>query len=165
MAEKLNAVLIIEMLGKPPEHIKQIMSDLIDKLGAVQDTKILQKKIADPKKVEENVFTVFSEVEIETSFPSLMNITFSFMPSHIEIITPEELKIRNSDLNSFFNELMRRLHQYDEIAKAILLERQAIINKFQETQHGQQQNAEVKNQPTEKSTKEKTAKKQGKKKK
>ena len=43
MAEKLNVVLIIEMLGKPPEHLKQTMSDLLDKLGTVENTKIIQK--------------------------------------------------------------------------------------------------------------------------
>jgi hypothetical protein len=98
---------------------------------------MINKTIAEPKKlkekdIEEDIFTSFAEVEIETSLETLMLVIFGYMPSHIDIVTPEELKIKNADLNMFFNELTRRLHQYDELAKALMIERDIIARQIKE---------------------------------
>ena len=137
MAEKIKVIFILEILGKPPNYIKEAMEKIIENIGKEKDLKIIQSKIAEPKKVEEEkiegkdeVFTTFSEIEFETSLQKLMLLIFAYMPSHIEILEPEELKIKNFDLNGFFNELARKLHQYDEIANAILIEKEILANKI-----------------------------------
>lgn len=135
--EKINAILILEILGKPKEHIIQTLLDIVDKLGKEKDVKLIKKDIAEPKKLEEKgvkgeIFTSFAEVEIETSLQQLMLICLAYMPSHMEIIFPEEMKIRNLDMNIFFTELLRRLHQYDELARALMIEREIIARQVQE---------------------------------
>lgn len=135
MAEKenLKAVLMLEILGRPAEHIKKILSEIIDKLGKEENVKITGTKIAEPKPLEEqNLFTSFAEVELETSLQILMALCFTYMPSHVEIISPERLEIKNNELNIFLNELARRLHQYDELAKALMIERQIIAKQVKE---------------------------------
>jgi hypothetical protein len=134
--EKINAVLIIEILGKPASYVKETLNDIVGKLGKEKDVKIAWKKIAEPKPLEEdaNIFTSFAEVEIETSLQELMLIVFGYMPSHIEIIHPDELKIKNSDLNMFFNELVRKLHQYDELARTMMIEKQILANQLKQQQ-------------------------------
>lgn len=124
MTENLNVILIIEILGKPADYIKGELSKIVENLGKEKDVKMIYNKIAEPKKLENDVFTTFAEIEIVTSLEKLMMIIFAYMPSHIEIIKPEDLKIKNSDLNSFLNEIIRKLHQYDELAKAMLIEKE-----------------------------------------
>lgn len=134
MEENLKAVFILEILGKPAEHVKKILGDIVERLGKEKNVKIFNKNIAEPKAVEkeEGFFTSFAEIEFETNLHTLMLLIYGYMPSHVEVTEPEELKIKNSYLTSFFSELTMKLHQYDEIAKTILLERQTIMKQVQE---------------------------------
>jgi len=134
MEEKVNTILMLEILGKPKEHVKKILSEIVGKLIKEKNVKLINKKIAEPKLVEgqEDIFSSFAEVEVETSLQVLMLLIFGYMPSHIEIIEPENLKLSNNELNIFLNELTRKLHQYDELAKGLLLERQALAKQIQE---------------------------------
>lgn len=134
MAEKLNAILMLEVIGKPADYLKQALGELIEKISKEKDVKIINQKIAEPKLLEQGIFSTFAEVEIETSMQTLMLLTFGYMPSHVDIITPEELKIRNNELNIFFNELARKLHQYDEIAKALMMERDMLVSQLKQAQ-------------------------------
>ncbi len=124
MAEKLTAILIIEVLGKPAEYIKKALEDILEKLKKEKDVNVTHSEVKEPKELESGVFTTFAEIELETSLQMLMNILFAYMPSHIEVIEPEKLSLINSDLNSFLNEITRKLHQYDELAKAMLMEKE-----------------------------------------
>ena len=124
--KKIKATVILEIMGKPAEHIQTILNGIVENLGKEKDVKIINEKIAEPKELEgkKGIFTSFAEVELETGLEKLMLLLFAYMPSHVEIIEPENLQLRNADLNIFFNELMRKLHQYDEIAKTMLIERE-----------------------------------------
>src|SRR3989344_8731209 len=130
MLEKIKAILILEILRRPTDFVKQTLLEMIDKLGKEKEVKIISKTIAEPKTIEEGVFSSFAEVEIETTMQTLMMLIFAYMPSHMDIITPEELRIKNSDLNMFFNELIRKLHQYDEVAKAMIIERETFVRRL-----------------------------------
>lgn len=134
MPENLKAIFILEILGKPAEHVKKILGEIVERLGKEKNVKVFRKNMAEPKEVEKEkgFFTSFAEIEFETDLHTLMLLVYGYMPSHVEITEPEELKIKNSDLTSFFSDLAMRLHQYDEIAKTILLERQAIMKQIQE---------------------------------
>ena len=137
MAEnKIKVFLIFEMLGRPVEHLKKTLSDFIDKLGKEEGVEIKNKEIHEPKQVKESkqeIYTTFTEVEIEfKDMPSLYKIVFTYMPSHIEIVEPEELRIKNFDLNLLMNELIRRLHQYDEIVKGLAIERGIMQQQLQQ---------------------------------
>ena len=135
MAEqKIDVVFMLEILGRPPEHIKETMVQIVERLGKEKDVRIINKMIAEPKKVEgqQDIYSTFAEVEIETSLPQLMLLIFAYMPAHIDVITPEELKVPNYDFNVFFNELTRRLHQYDELARGLMIERQILSEQIKE---------------------------------
>jgi len=135
MAE-IKAIIIFEMLGRPPEHVKTALADFIDKIGKEEGVKITNKKISEPKRVknaEQEFYTSFAETEITfDNLNTLLKIVFIGMPSHIEIIYPEEIKLKNFDLNTVVNELTRRLHQYDEIVKRLAIERQMMVKQLQE---------------------------------
>ena len=129
--ENINAIIMLEILGKPAEHITKVLNEIVDKLGEEKELEIVSRKIAEPKPIENDLFTSFAEFEIKTGIEKLISICFSYMPSHVEIISPEELKIKNNDLNMILNELTRRLHQYDELAKGLMIEREILAKKIE----------------------------------
>jgi len=132
----IKALMVFEILGRPKEHIKKTLEELIDSLNNIPGIKISKKTIHEPKEVEEkNLYTTFAETEIEAdNLNSLILIVFRAMPSHIEIVEPEEMKIRNFDLSTILSDLVLKLHRYDEIAKSITIERNMLINKLKEMQ-------------------------------
>jgi hypothetical protein len=138
MAEsKLDVVMILEILGKPPEYLKEALSNLIDRLGKEPNVSLINKKIAEPKEIdkEHGIFSSFAEIEIAVNdMKTLIILLFNYMPSHVELINPESINIKNYDLNMLFNELTRRLHQYDEIAKVTMMEKKILLNQLRALQ-------------------------------
>ncbi len=131
--EKLQARLIIEILGRPIENVKQAMIGIIDKMASEKGVKIIDKKIHEPILVQDqkDLFTTFSEIEVELdSVYNFMGVIFAYMPSHIELISPNKIELRNEELNDLANHLTNRLHSYDAITKQMIFERDAVIKRL-----------------------------------
>lgn len=133
--EKISATLVLEILGRPAEHIKQALSGLVDKLGSEKGIKVTEKTLHEPVEIAESkdLFTTFAEVSVE--FDSLENyfgIIFVYMPAHVEIISPTNFTITNAELNELGNKILARLHDYDAITKKILYEKNFILGKLKE---------------------------------
>ena len=132
--EKINIIIMLEMMGRPLQHVKETFSKLIDRMGNEKGIRIVNKKINEPKKLEDaELFTTFAEIELELeSLQQLLTVIFGYMPSHIEIISPEELRVKNYDLNVLSNEITRRLHDYDAIAKKMIFEKSILENQLKQ---------------------------------
>ncbi len=133
---EIKATLVLEILGRPAEHLKNALTELIDKLGAEKGIKILDKTVHEPAAVKEgkDLFTSFAEVSVE--FETLENYfgtIFAYMPAHIEINSPSKFPLSNAELNEFGNKLLARLHDYDAITKKFIFERNFLINKLKES--------------------------------
>ncbi|MFW6233242.1 MAG: hypothetical protein ACOC3Z_01105 [Nanoarchaeota archaeon] len=129
---KITASFLIEVLGRPPEHLEKTLSNIIERINNEEGViKIIKKDIKSPAplKQQQDLFISFAEIELEAEDINVISgIVFRYMPSNIEIISPEKLSIKNSNLNDFVNEVTRRLHSYDEIARVIQNEK-AILEK------------------------------------
>ncbi len=135
MSEEIQANLILEILGRPPERISEALNALVEKLGSEKGVKILEKTFHEPIQVEgsTNLFTSFAEVTAEfKEIGNLLGILFAYMPSHVEVIKPEKLSFSNAELNDIANKLIQRLHGYDAIAKTMLNEKEFILQKLKE---------------------------------
>jgi len=143
MTDKIRAMFIFEILGRPSEHIKETMSQLIDKLAELPGIEIDKKTVHEPKPVKEEnadqkenasgLFTTFAEVEIlGKDINSLITVVFYAMPSHVEIIEPEEIRFKNFEMGGLLSDLTVKMHRYDEIAKALMIERNMLIGKLKE---------------------------------
>ena len=137
MSQKITVLFIFEILGRPPEYIKESLEKIIENLGKMQGTRVLKKNVYDTKPVEDekvkDMFTSFAEVEIEVeNFSSILFILFSLLPSHVEIITPEKMIFRNTDLTSLLTDISLKLHHYDNIVKAVTIERNMLMQKLKE---------------------------------
>jgi hypothetical protein len=137
MAEKIIAGMIIEMIGRPPEHIDAVLKSIIsDKIEKEQGIKIISKKIYEPKIIKDSkadFYSNFAEIDFEADkLTDLARIIFAYMPSHVEIIKPEEFKLKSFDFGNVLNEIIRRIHQYDEIFKRSEAEKIILTNQLAE---------------------------------
>ncbi|MDD5193648.1 MAG: hypothetical protein PHF67_03610 [Candidatus Nanoarchaeia archaeon] len=136
-SNKIKAKFIFEILGKPPEHIKNALEEFINKLGENKGLEITSRKVHEPKPLEDknakDLFTTFAEVEIKAdNLNTVFAIVLNMLPAHVEIIEPEEIKLNNFDLSFVLSDLSVKLHKYDEIAKISLLERNKLLGIIKE---------------------------------
>ena len=162
-SDKITATLIIEVLGRPPEHIEETLRDIIKKIDAEKDVAVVESRINPSVEVQnqKGMFTTFGEIEVETKdLVTLTILMFKYMPAHIEIISPESLKLNSFNLNAILNELAMRLHKYDEVARILQMEKSILENQlkgiFQKIQQAKE-NKKAKENDKEKESEEKTA--------
>jgi len=132
--ENIRALFIFEVLGRPPEHIKQALEKVVEKLGEVKGVDIKRKDFHEPKLIDDEkakakgFYTAFAEVEADVETLNLVfGIVVNMLPAHVEILKPDELRLKNFDLSAVLGELALKIHRYDDIAKAVMIERDKMI--------------------------------------
>lgn len=142
--KKIRANFVFQMLGRPPEHLIDTMNSLIDSISAEKGIKIIERMVHPAKKVDNKdergqpiaqgeLYSTFSDIELELdNLMTLLSIAIRYMPSHIEIIYPEDFNLKNVDFNLIVNEILARLHNYDAIAKSSLMNNQLLAKKLSE---------------------------------
>lgn len=135
----LKAKFILEILGRPAEHLEKALADLVDKIGSEKGVSLLHKEINKPKKVEkmENLWTSFADLDLSfESLPVFFNTLSTYLPAHVEIYEPEIFKMNTFELNEFSNFVVNKLHNYDALAKRVMSEREILINKLEYIRKG-----------------------------
>jgi len=108
---EIKAKIIIELLGSPKEYIEETMKKVLDELKARKEVSILKQETSDAKEVEK-FYSVFSDIEMKCNdISTLIGICFDFMPSSVEIISPENLSFESKEMENLLNDLLARLHQ------------------------------------------------------
>lgn len=108
---------IIEILGKPKEHVEKTMRMYVDKIKQDSELIFLNVNFSDAEE-KDNLWAAFAEIEmIVKGIPKLIGFCFDYMPSSIEILKPEEFAMKASTIQDFVNDLQARLHTVDMIVK------------------------------------------------
>lgn len=131
----IAAMLVLEAIGRPPEHLVETLEGLAKSIGEEKGVKVTGKKINEPvlMKDQKDFYTAFIEIEVEVEeILSLAILMFKYMPAHVEIISPEFIALTNNGWNDVFNELTRRLHSYDEVARILQTEKAILEKKLRE---------------------------------
>ena len=120
---------VIELVGKPKEHIESTMKSYLEKIREEKDIEVVDVQISDIEKREtgaqseevmKDLWMVFAELDMVMKEPmTLTFFCFDYMPASIEIVEPASLTYSNDNLTEFFNDLQARLHQLDLIAKQL----------------------------------------------
>lgn len=121
----IKAVFILEIIGKPKEHLVQTLEKIIESIDKEKGVKVIEKKIKEPVELKNNkdFYTTFAEIEIEVEeILQIAILMFKYMPANVEIIEPELIALSNNGWNDILNELTRRLHAYDEIARVLQMQ-------------------------------------------
>lgn len=130
---KISVILTIEVIGRPKEHLIETLEDIIKKISEERGVTILKKKIREPIEIKDkkDLYTSFTELELEVQeVIVLQSLLFKYMPSHVEILSPEKMTLTNSDLNFLFNDLVMKLHRYDEVARILQIEKVVLEQKL-----------------------------------
>ncbi len=133
--KKIRAALILEVIGRPPEHLTETLEALIKQMGEEKGVKVVSKKINPPAplKNQKDFYCSFAEVEVEVEdILYIAILMFKYMPSHIEIISPQSISLSNAEWSDIFSELTRRLHGYEEITRILQSERAIMERRLKE---------------------------------
>ena len=118
--------MIVEMAGRPPEHLKESLEKHIMILNDVNDIVVHSIKVSEPREIKmenksadaETMFSTFAEADFECdSFARLSETMFDFMPSSVEVIEPMKVTMDLHESTNLLNNISGRMHRYDEIAK------------------------------------------------
>ena len=134
--KEIKVGLILEILGRPEQHVVDSLNALVARLGAEKGVKIASKEVHEPRKIDESkdLFTTFADVEIDfDSLDDLFRILFAYLPSNVEAIHPEKITISNMELSDVSSKIVQRLHEYDALAKNFLMERELILEELKKS--------------------------------
>src|SRR3989344_5020599 len=99
---------IIEVVGYPEDYI-------------IEETKKLDK-----------MFSTFAEIEIESQkLQDVLEFCFDYLPSSVEIIEPENINEKSTELAGFLNDLMLKLHEYNMVIRNLQAENKVIKMKLE----------------------------------
>lgn len=113
---------ILEVLGKPKEHVEKTIKDYVAQIKEDSGIMILQENYADCKEVDK-LWSIFVELEIVfQGMEYMIAFCFNYMPSSIEVIKPQEILFKNSEISNIMNDLMGKLHDVDAVAKKLRAE-------------------------------------------
>lgn len=133
----ITAVMIVEIAGRPPEHLSKALEAHIGKMDTLKDVTIVSRKFSEPNKIDEekDIYSCFAEVEVEveTMF-RLTELIFDFMPSSVEVLEPDSVNMNAQEASMFLNDLSGRLHKYDEVAKVAQLRNKQLMAAYENLQ-------------------------------
>jgi len=131
--EKIRSIVILEILGKPDDYVKESAEALLKQAGEEKGIKVERSKIADLKKLDNGLFSTFIEIEMTSeSILALIDFMFRYMPANVEVIEPANISFESFDLNSILNSLIVKLHRYDELTKVLSIEKSILIKQLTE---------------------------------
>ncbi|HJN56595.1 MAG: hypothetical protein QF436_00100 [Candidatus Woesearchaeota archaeon] len=115
----IRCKVIIEVLGKPKEHVEKSLKGYVDKIKTDSELIVMNTEFADAEE-KEKLWAAFAEIDmVAKGIPKLIAFCFDYMPSSIEISKPEELNMKKSTIEDFINNLQARLHDVDMIVKKL----------------------------------------------
>jgi len=120
--KKVRFVTILEVLGKPKEHVEKAIKDYVKDIKENPDYLILKEEYSDVKE-QGKMWSVFVELEmVVKDVQEMFGFCFSYMPSSIEVLKPEKMEFSNLDVAGVLNDLQAKLHDLDSVAKKLRAE-------------------------------------------
>ena len=108
---------IIEVLGKPKEHVEKAIKDYTENIKKDSELVVLNEEYSDTQE-QGKLWSKFVELDLVIKGTyKLISFCFEYMPSSIEVVKPEHLILTGNELTSFLNDLQARLHNVDRIVK------------------------------------------------
>ena len=116
MKEKILAKVVIEIVGKPKEHVDMTIRKYMD--GIKENFKIINHELYDAEEIKDekfkSMFSSFMDLEMEfDDFNDLIGFCFDYMPSSIDILRPEKFSLDARELMDALNDLIAKLHNLD----------------------------------------------------
>ena len=126
--EKIHCRALIEVLGKPKEHVENALRGYLEKLKGDERYKVSSLELVEAKKQEDaELWAAFAELEFSIEkIEHLSLFCFEYMPSSIDVVSPKELTFKEREFSHFLSDLQSRLHQVDLVAKQVNMQNQKL---------------------------------------
>jgi len=123
---------ISELIGSPKEHIDKTLKLYLENLKKNEKFKFIEVKFYEAELQEKTgLYSAFAEMEmVAKNMTDLVGFCFDYMPSSIEVIKPEEFKIKSPMMSGIFNDLQDRLHKVEMHSKNMTAKEQVIKKQF-----------------------------------
>ncbi|MBI4439626.1 hypothetical protein HY638_01520 [Candidatus Woesearchaeota archaeon] len=113
----IRAKVIIEVVGKPKEHVEKAIKAYVGKIKEDSSFVILREDFAEPLE-KGSLWSTFVELEMAVDgITELVGFCFDYMPSSVDIIKPESISLTSRSFNAILNDLQAKLHNVDMVAK------------------------------------------------
>lgn len=127
---------IIEVAGKPKEHIENTLRLVINKIK--KEEKNIRLKQGDLYKAKEveitteqkgQFWSTFAELDLYfKNVQTLIAFCFEYMPSSVEILEPQDMRFQLKEFSDLLTELLAKLHSIGMSLKALKAENE-ILNR------------------------------------
>ena len=96
---------IIEVLGKPKEHVEDAINQYINHIKDDSELVILNEDYSDTQE-QGKLWSKFVELDLVIKgTKKLISFCFEYMPSSLEVLKPDHLVMSNAELSNFLNDL------------------------------------------------------------
>lgn len=114
----IHGRVIIQVIGKPKEHVEQTIKGYVQKIKDETNVEVLSEDYDKVNKHDEELFSSHAELEmLVKDIYTFIGFCFDYMPASIEIIEPKEFSFQANQIGSILNALQGRLHQLDMLIK------------------------------------------------
>lgn len=130
--------MIIEVVGAPKEHVDEVMEMVVKKMKEEKNMTLFKEKVAEAETIElknakdREFYSSFVEFELEVpTLTRILELCFDYMPSSVEILSPDKLDFKSGEAADVINDLLARLHRYDMLVKNLSAENTILKKKME----------------------------------
>jgi hypothetical protein len=130
--QKITAIMIVEVMGRPKEHLVETLEKISSDINNEPGVEVIDKKINEPHLVKDqkDLYSTYAEIEVKVEQAlHLPYLVFKYMPAHIDVVEPENIKMNAPMFTDMLSGLTGKLHKYDEVARVLQMEKQILTNK------------------------------------
>lgn len=128
---KIQAKIVVEILGTPKEHVEDTMKKVVEKLKNEEGVKLLRETTYKAEQVKK-MWSTFSDLEIEVEdISKLMGLCFDYMPSSVDILEPAKMDLETVKIADLLNDLLAKIHKTDMMLKNAIAENRFLKDQLQ----------------------------------
>lgn len=118
----IYARVIIEVLGKPKNHVEETIRGYVQKIKDEEAVYVVTE-IFEEAIEKDKLWSTFVELEIlAKTIQDLIGFCFDYMPASLEILQPIEFRLKDVEISNFLNDLQQKLHDIDMKVKYLKTE-------------------------------------------
>lgn len=126
---QIQGRIIVEMMGKPADYVQKLLEDYMKVLKEDDRFIVESMEFEKPSKDDDGMYSTFCETVLwAKKIENLVELCIDYMPSSVEILSPETLRLASSRFSAFLNDMQAKLHQLDMVAKTLDKQNQNLRN-------------------------------------
>ena len=108
---EIEAHTILELVGKPEEHIQKMLDMLLVQIDDSEGIQITAKDVEPPEETEDGLYGTFAELTV--TFESVKDVThfaLNYSPASLEILEPDTVTLDGETFNSIYGDILAKIH-------------------------------------------------------